>query len=260
MRSFIFFSALITIILFSCNNDDDDYKVACNDLTVSLDYTFYTSYLKITTRYDYNNEWLSTEEYFFDEEGKVTSGIFSSTYNPGQIQTSEYEYDTEGKLIAVYANNELNRTVIWNNNIAEVFNNENQKLTEQVFCNNKLTEIRSGFSQNSIRYKKYNYDVNDNIISVENQSEIFVEYLDYNTNKTNPYYLLKSIGVLIDWRNTLFSKNIFGVEKVHPYSGDDFIFPLTYYDYDYVFDDEGRVYELEDDSTAIYVFKFEYQQ
>jgi len=254
-----FFLTSLIILLFSCNNDEDVNDIACEDLTVTFDYTFYTSYLKNTTRYDYNNEWLRTEEYFFDEEGKVIASTHTSAHYPEYNSTNEYEYDSEGKIIASYVNNELNRTVIWNNNIAEVFNSENQKLTEQVFCNNRLTEVKSGYLQNSIRYKKYNYDSNDNIVSAENESEIFVEYLNYNTNKTNPYYLLKSIGVLYDWRNTLFSKNIFIVEKVYPYQGDDFNFPLTYYDYDYIFDNEGRVYELEDDKTAIYVFRFEYE-
>jgi len=54
-------------------------------------------------------------------------------------------------------------------------------------------------------------------------------------------------------------KKYFAVEKVYPYEADDYSFPLTYYDYDYTFDTEGRVFELEDDKTAIYVFKFEYE-
>ncbi|PHS64056.1 MAG: hypothetical protein COB12_08710 [Flavobacterium sp.] len=254
--------AFITLLLLmiSCNSDDDNnYTATCNDTDVIINSSFYTSYLKITARYDYNDEWLQTNEYFFDEEGKVISAKYISTYNPGEIYISQYQYDNKGRLISEYLNNELSRTIKWTNNKAEVFNNENQKLTELVFCDNNLTEVRSGYFQNDIRYKKYNYDSNLNIISVENESEIRVEYLDYNTNKTNPYYLLKSIGVLIDWRNTLFSKNIFAIEKVYPYEGNDYSFPLTYYDYEYVFDNEGRVFEIEDDRTAIYVIKFEYE-
>ncbi len=256
MLRYLFY--LSFILLFSCNNDDDDIYANCDEVT--FDYTPFTSYLKESIRYDINDEVIYTVEYFFDNDGKVISSNYVSYLYPEQSNSVDYVYDELGRVVTAYINDELSREIKWSKNIAEVFNNQNQKLAELTFCNNRLIEVKTGYLQNYIRYKKYNYDTNDNIISVEDESEIFVEYLDYNTNKTNPYYLLKSIGVLIDWRNTLFSKNIFTIEKVYPYDGGDYYFPLTFYDYEYVFDTEGRVYELEDERTAIYVVRFEYQQ
>jgi len=103
-----------------------------------------------------------------------------------------------------------------------------------------------------------NYDSNQNIASIENETEIYVEYLNYDLSKRNPLNLIESIGILrIDYKPHF--KNIFRTEKVYPFEGDDYSQPLTFYEYSYEFNSENRVYQIEDEKTVIYTQQFEYE-
>ena len=71
-----------------------------------------------------------------------------------------------------------------------------------------LTDYKVGFYNNNIRTKNLNYDTNQNIVSIENETEIYVEYLNYDLSKRNPLNLIESIGILrIDYKP--YFKNIF---------------------------------------------------
>lgn len=240
---------VFSLILFiGCNKEDTEPE---NPI-------FSTSYLKYSLRVDNNNELVYTQEYSFDNNGKVISETFTNANNPQYNHISEFRYNENGKLKSELRNNEIFNSIEWNDNVAEIYNANGQKISDFVFLDDKLIEYRVGFINNSIRYRKLNYDSNQNVISIENENEIFVEFLDYDTSKLNPLSLIHSIGILrIDYKP--FFKNIFGVEKAYPYEGDDYSFPLTFYDYHYTFDLKNRVFEIEDDKTLIYVSKFEYQ-
>src|SRR5690606_2622594 len=148
----------------------------------------------------------------------------------------------------------------WTNDFAQVFDNQDQNISLFNFIGDKLTDYKTEYNSNSVRTRILNYDSNQNIVSIENDTEVFVEFIDYSTSKRNPLNLIKSIGILrIDYKP--FFKNIFGVEKVYPFEGDDysFPFPLTFYDYHYEFDSENRVFRIEDDKSLIYIQEFSYE-
>jgi len=236
------------LVLIGCNKENIEPENPISSI----------SYLKYSVWVENNNNLVYTQEYNFDNNGNVIMETFTNANNPQYNHISEFKYNENGRLISELRNNEIFKSIEWNNNVAEVYNVNGQKISEFIFSNDKLIEYRTGFINNNIQYKKYNYDLEQNIISIENENEIFVEFLDYDTTKLNPLNLIQSIGVLRVYYKPFF-KNIFYVEKAYPYEGDDYSFPLTFYDYNYTFDTENRVVEIEDDKTLIYVSKFEYQ-
>ena len=133
-----------------------------------------------------------------------------------------------------------------------------EKISEFNFNGETLTDYKLGFYTNNIRTKNLNYDSNLNIVSIENETEIYVEYLNYDLSKRNPLNFIASIGILrIDYKP--YFKNIFGTEKVYPFEGDDYTQPLTFYEYSYEFNSDNRVYQIEDEKTLIYTQQFEYE-
>jgi hypothetical protein len=122
-----------------------------------------------------------------------------------------------------------------------------------------LTDYKVGFTTSNIQIKNLNYDSNQNIVSIENETDIYVEYLNYDLSKRNPLSLIHSIGILrIDYKP--YFKNIFETEKVYPFEGDDYSQPMRFYEYDYEFDSEDRVYQIENEKSLIYTEQFEYEQ
>ena len=246
MRKFLILLSLVLIT--SCSKNDENNQ---SPMIVA-------STMKYTVAEDYGSfNDIYSQKYSFDIEGKVISETFTNYLNPQQNYTSFFEYNNQGKLIKEIKNGQLFCHIIWNGNVAELYNNLNQKTTEFIFDNEKLIEYNYGFVGGSIQNHKYNYDANGNVISEENQNEVYVEYLNYNTSLTNPLHLIKSIGILRLSYKPYF-KNFFETEKAYPYDGGDYTTPLTYYGYQNTIDSNNRIISLTDDNTAIYKSKFEY--
>lgn len=241
----IFFGLLI----IGCSSDDENGKTTENNVT----------YLKYSVKLKNDpTEIIYVQEYTFNEQGKVISEDYTNINNSQYSHHSTFEYDNNGRIIKEIRNGEVFFNVTWTNNLAEVYNIQNQKIAEFNFNENILTDYKIGFNTNNIQTKNLNYNSNQNIVSIENEEGIYVEYLNYNLNKRNPLNLIASIGILrIDYKP--YFKNIFNTEKVHPFEGDDYSQPLTYYEYNYEFDSENRVYQIEDEKTLIYTQQFEYE-
>ncbi len=237
------------ILILGCSSDDTIEETTENIVT-SLKYS-----LKLKSD---PNQIIYIQEYSFDEQGKVISENYTNISNPQYSHLSTFEYDENGRIIKEIREGEVFFNVIWTNNFAEVYNKLNQKISEFNFSGELLTDYKVGFTTSNIQTKNLNYDSNQNIVSIENETEIYVEYLDYDLSKSNPLNLIESIGILrIDYKP--FFKNIFGTEKVYPFEGDDYSQPLTFYDYNYEFDSQNRVYQIEDEKTLIYTQQFEYE-
>jgi hypothetical protein len=242
----IFFGLLI----IGCNTDDEVETITEDNITEDK-ITYLKNSVKIRNE---PSSILKILEYSFDEQGKVISENYTNISNPQNNYFSTFEYDDNGRILKEIRDEEVLFNVIWTNDLAEVYNYQNQKIMEFNFNGEILTYYRLGFYSNNIHSFFFNYDTNQNIISIENETEIFVEYLNYDLSKRNPMNLIKSIGILrySDYRP--FFKNIFETEIVHPLIGNDYI-----YEYNYVFDSENRVYQIEDEKTLIYTQQFEYE-
>jgi hypothetical protein len=239
------------ISIIACSSDDNLEPINNLENITNLKYT-------VKEKNNPNNL-VYTQEYNFDEEGKVMSESFTNFYNSQFSYLSNFEYNDKGQVTKEIRNGQTYFNIVWTNNFAEVFNTQDQKISEFNFDGEKLIDYKTEFNSSNVRIRKLNYDSNQNIISIENDVEVFVEFLDYELNKRNPLNLIQSIGILrIDYK-PLF-KNIFSTEKVYPFEGDDYRQPLTYYEYNYVFDSENRVYQIEDEKTAIYTSEFVYEQ
>ncbi|WP_417857698.1 hypothetical protein [Xanthomarina gelatinilytica] len=248
MKKIILFT--FGLLIFGCSSDDEIEPTIENYVT-SLKYS-----LKLKSD---PSEIIYIQEYSFDEQGKVISEKYTNINNPQYSHLSTFEYDENGRLIKEIREGEVFSNIIWTNNLAEVYNNQNQKISEFNFSGELLTDYKVGFTTSNIQIKNLNYDSNQNIVSIENETEIYVEYLNYDLSKRNPLSLIHSIGILrIDYKP--YFKNIFETEKVYPFEGDDYSQPMRFYGYDYVFDSEDRVYQIENEKSLIYTEQFEYEQ
>jgi hypothetical protein len=240
---------ILGLLIFGCSSEDGS-ETSMEDNVNSLKYT-----LKLKNE---PSEIIYIQEYSLDKQGRVISENYTNINNPQYSHLSTFEYDENGRVIKEIREGEVFFNVVWTNNLAEVYNKLNQKISEFNFSGETLTDYKVGFYNNNIRTKNLNYDTNQNIVSIENETEIYVEYLNYDLSKRNPLNLIKSIGMLrIDYKP--YFKNIFETEKVYPFEGDDYSQPLTFYDYSYEFDSENRVYQIENEKSLIYTEQFEYE-
>jgi hypothetical protein len=234
--------------MVNCNHDDGEE----NDIDVSQ-IPFPEASFKITLKNDFEIfSTIHSSEYSFDANGNVLAEKYINNDNPEQSFFSTFQYDANGRILSETRNNHIVSQVIWNGNTAIVYNNSNYPTTF-VFMNGNLSEVTSANSD----IHRINYDVNNNIISEERNNEVFVEYLNYNLTVPNPTNVLKSIAIL-RYNSRAFSNNIFETKKAYPYEGDDFSIPLTYYQFQYILDEDNRVTAITDDETSIYKTYFEY--
>ena len=221
---------VISVIACSSNDNLDEINNDSNQIIENTTDFKYTVKEKNGT-----NNLIFTQEYSFDDDGKVMSEKYTNFNNPQFNHYSTFEYNKKGQVIKEIRDGQTQFNIIWTNDYAEVFNSQNQKISEFEFINGKLTKYKTEFNNNNVRTRKVNYDVNQNIVSIENEEGVFVEFLEYDITKLNPLNLIKSIGILrIDYKP--YFKNIFGIEKQYPFEDDDYNFPLTFYDYNYEFD------------------------
>ena len=238
------------ILLISCNKDEEVVEKVSQISVSSMKYIAAEDFGNFNTIY--------SQEYAFDTDGKVLSETFTNYLNPQFNYKSTFEYNNQGKLINEIRNGQIYRHVKWNGNVAELYNESNQKISDFTFNNENLIEYNYVYLNGNIQNYKYNYDTNGNVVSEESQNKVFVEYLNYNTSIANPMNLIKSIGVLrLDYKP--YSKNFFEIEKAYPYDETDYSFPVTHYRYQNTLDSNNRIITLTDDKTLIYKSKFEYK-
>lgn len=238
---------LISILVFACTTNDLEIV---EETKTQLTYTLRHSY----EPYDV----IHTKEYVLGDNGKVLSENYTSITNPQYSYSSTFEYNENGQIIRELRDGETKLYVKWSGNTAEVFNYLDIKINEFVFADNRPIEHKRVFDPNNIQVKKFNYDTDGNVISIENETEVFLEFLNYDLDSLNPFYLIKSIGIL-KTDHQIFFKNVFGVEKVYGYEADDFTMPTNYYDYYYELDVDNRIIEIENDKNLIYTQVFEYE-
>lgn len=200
MNKIIFF--LIGVLSIACSSDDklepiDNPEPINNEVLLNgTDSTTTITYLNYTLKMKSEpHDPVHSKEYVLDEEGKVISFNFINLDNPQFNSFSTFEYNEDGRVIREIRNGELRFKIIWTNDFAEVFNSQDQKISEFTFVNDKLSKYKRQMTNNTIT-RKLNYDSNENIISIENETEIFVEFLEYDTTKIYPFNLIKSIGIL----------------------------------------------------------------
>lgn len=239
---------IISILLVNCSHDNG----AGNNIDVSQ-IPFPEASFKITLKNDFETfDTISSSEFSFDANGIVLAEKCIGT-TPEQSYFSTFQYDASGRIISETRNNHIVSHVIWNGNTAKVYDNIYLVPWTFVFSNGNLSEV---ISTNSAS-QQINYDANNNIISEERNHEVFVEYQNYNLSVPNPTSVLKSIAILrYDIRP--FSKNIFETKKAYPYDGGDYSFPMTYYQFQYTFNQDNKVITMTDDETGIYKRFFEY--
>ena len=239
---------IISLLLANCSHNDG----AENNIDVSQ-IPFPDASFKVTLKNDFETfDTISSSEYSFDTNGNVLAGKHISA-TPGQSYFSTFQYDANGRIVSETRNNHIVSHVIWNGDTATVYDNIHNVPLTFVFSNGNLSEVISANSESH----QINYDADDNIISEEMNHEVFVEYLNYNLSVSNPMHLLKSIAIL-SYDSRAFSKNIFETKKAYPYDGGDYSIPLTYYQFQYTFNQDNRVITMTDDETGIYKTFFEY--
>lgn len=192
------------------------------------------------------------------EDNLVQSVEYTNFDNPEHTATTTFEYDENGRLTRAAQTGETSVSVSWEGQVASLSNSEGTLFASFEYEEGKIINYTQHASVgNSIT--QFNYDENGNIASKESPpGALVVEYLDYNTAKTNPLYLTRSIA-MFNMSSRGHFKNIFGIERVQPIEGDDFSIGLTDYQYVYTFDAEGRVSTVEDEKSLIYTTQFEYQ-
>ena len=190
-------------------------------------------------------------EFSFDANGKVLAEKCIGA-TPEQSYFSTFQYDSSGRILSETRNNHIVSHVIWNGNTAKVYDNIYLVPWTFVFSNGNLSEINTNSESQQI-----NYDSNNNIISEERNHEVFVEYQNYNLSVPNPTSVLKSIAIL-RYAIRPFSTNIFETKKAYPYDGGDYFIDLTYYQFQYTFNQDNKVITMTDDETGIYKTFFEY--
>ena len=238
---------IISLLLANCSHNDG----AENNIDVSQ-IPFPEASFKITLKNDFETfNTISSSEFSFDANGKVLAEkCIGST--PEQSYFSTFQYDASGRILSETRNNHIVSHVIWNGNTAKVYDNIYIVPWTFVFLNGNLSEVNTNSTSQQI-----NYDANNNIISEERNHEVFVEYQNYNLSVQNPTSVLKSIAILrYDIRS--FSKNIFETKKAYPYDGGDYTIDLTYYQFQYTFNQDNKVITMTDDETGIYKTFFEY--
>jgi len=203
------------------------------------------------------NDLIYTQDYKFDEEGKVISEKFTNYKNPQYNHSSNFKYDSNGRVIEEIRNNEIFRKIIWRNDIAKVYDSQDELISEFQFSNSRLINYKLYQNNNPVQIKKLNYGANGNIISVEDENGIYAEYLNYDTSTINPLSLINSISILrIDYKPHF--KHVFRTEKVHPYEGDDFSQPESFYEYEWTLNPGGLIAAMKDEKALIYTCVFEY--
>ncbi|WP_299393248.1 hypothetical protein [uncultured Gelidibacter sp.] len=245
MRNFVL--CLCGLVLLTCSpKDTNEQPEAFETLTYTLMEKNDTS--KVVYR----------QNYAMDEEGKVISEDYTNFLFPQHSRVSYFEYNSKGQVVKEVRDGRVHKSILWTNNVAEVLDAQDEKIAEFMFDGDMLSSYRTHLNTSHERHITFIYDSNKNIVSLNVDGETRIEYLDYDTSKRNPLNLIKSIGILrIDYKP--FFTNIFSVEKVYPFEGDDYSVPMSFYDYRYIFDSEQRVFQIEDDKSAIYISQFEYR-
>lgn len=241
MKNLILF--ISAILLFGCSNDETNqvilplaastFKVILTDNTVEMN-TIYTL------------------EYGLDSDGKVLFEINNFTIEPQYNSISIFKYDNQGRVTKELRNNKVYKSVIWNENVANLYDNENHKIADFTFSNNNLMEYR----YEDGNHYKFNYDSNDNVISIEKENAVYVEYLDYDITLSNPMSKIKSIGILRLDSDPYF-KNFFETKKAYPYDGGDIFVPLTYYHYQKTVNTVNKIISVTNDENN-YITNFDY--
>jgi hypothetical protein len=239
------FLTLIGLISCTKNTIEDINSVSRNQ---SESYNFiYSVLLK-----DNSKDSVYRQAYLI-ENGKVITEKYINFNNSEYNHTSTFEYDNNGRVVKEVRDNQTFNKVVWDNNSAKVFNENNDLIGEFQFNNSKqLISYNDGLTT-----RFFNYDSNGNIASIATEAGMYVEFLDYDTSKINPLNLLNSIAILrIDYKPNF--KNVFKTEKAYPFKGDDFSVPLTFYEYSWTLNSNGFIESMTDEKTLIYRSEFEY--
>lgn len=243
-------SVLLLVLFFLTLACSDDEDVIVNQ--------FQTDFLKYTVTHKNNPiHKVYTQEYTF-EGNKVISENYTNFLFPEHSSFNAFYYDNNNRVVREMRNGNLYQRVEWNNNIASVYDSENNLKGEFKFTNSRLEYYLLRYEFNDNRYRKINYNNNGNVKSIEDENKILVEFLNYDTSVFNPLNLINSITILrIDYKPHF--TNLFRVEKVHPYQGDDYSQSLQFYNYEWVLNSVHLVESIEDERSAIYTSIFEYQ-
>ena len=109
------------LLILGCSSDDGN-ETTTEEIVNSLKYT-----VKLKNE---PNEIIYIQEYSFDEQEKVISENYTNINNPQHSHLSTFEYDDNGRILKEIRDGEVFFNVIWTNDFAEVYNIQNQKISE----------------------------------------------------------------------------------------------------------------------------------
>lgn len=111
------------------------------------------TYLKYSVRLkNAPTEIVYIQEYSFDENGKVVSEKYTNINNPEYNHFSTFKYNN-GRILQEIRDGEVFLNIIWTNELAEVYNIQNQKISKFNFNGEILTDYKIGFNTNNIQTK-----------------------------------------------------------------------------------------------------------
>src|SRR5690606_5428145 len=129
---------IVTVILLltSCSKDKEENLInTVNPIEAgALSYT-----VRLTND---PNDLIYTQDYKFDEEGKVISEKFTNYENPQYNHFSTFRYNSKGKIIKEIRDDEIFRKIVWSNNVAKVYDNQNGLIAEFEFNNSRITSYK----------------------------------------------------------------------------------------------------------------------
>lgn len=205
---------------------------------------------------------ISDFTYEFDDEGKVVKQSYLNR-SFGYQWIKSFKYNNDGQLVAVFKDGALFRKIFYFSDKIVVYNydknRDSTKIAELFSQNDQILQMIYLNQENKTDTLFFDYDRNGNVIKKSTPDRIIEEYLNYDTEVLNPFYLLKSIEIEYTLSNYLpLSKNIYQIERVHPIKGDDFYFGMTDYEVFYEVAENGRVTKITGGKSMIYTQFFEY--
>ena len=233
MRKTKLFLALIllNLIINSCSSNENLESTKTNKLVKSIqlridplrvDYIYNDKkLLSNATRVDGTYSRLE-EDFTYNSDNKLTLREYRETGNTTERGKQNYVYNTSGDLINYsYSSNDKNINIEYNGNKLKVTGNISLNSNIEVYLelNNKGRVVKLIKSET---YTTYEYDLNENIVSIktfDNSNDLQSESVLNYDNQINPLFgQFESIYIERFIQNFMFGSGIYGLVGIRDYS------------------------------------------
>ena len=209
------------------------------------------NYVQIETVGDKDTSFIV--RYTIDNCGKVIEENYDSRQQYVPSYTSEFKYNEAGQVIKELRNGVIYRYVEWTGNQANVFDKLCNKWSAFIFENDRMVQHTYGEPNFGKVEYTLEYDNAGHVISIEDTyTGVPSEFLEFNTEVENPFYLLNSISIL-RFELRPFMQFTHGIEKRNEYQILDVLYTLAFFDVTYELDSIGRVSKIDNER---YRFRF----